>query len=108
MDGLHKVSDNAFFECGIQEHHTATASGAISKEGFAVFFSTCVFPQIFREFYAVITDSRRVGTRTREEAQPKSRKYLQARILGVSWGTLSNFMGRKSVSDEQAPSKQLL
>ena len=40
MDGLHKVSENAFFECGIQEHHTATASGAISKEGFAVFFST--------------------------------------------------------------------
>ena len=40
MDGFHKVSDNAFFECGIQEHHTATASGALSKEGFAVFFST--------------------------------------------------------------------
>ncbi|MDR3569218.1 MAG: transketolase [Syntrophobacteraceae bacterium] len=40
MDGLHKVSDKGFFECGIQEHHTATASGALSKEGFAVFFST--------------------------------------------------------------------
>ncbi len=40
MEGLRKVSDNAFFECGIQEHHTATASGAISREGFAVFFST--------------------------------------------------------------------
>ncbi len=40
MDGFHKVSENAFFECGIQEHHTATASGAMSREGFAVFFST--------------------------------------------------------------------
>ncbi|MDR3557230.1 MAG: transketolase [Syntrophobacteraceae bacterium] len=40
MDGFHKVSDNAFFECGIQEHHTATASGALSKEGFTVFLST--------------------------------------------------------------------
>ncbi len=40
MDGLHKVSENGFFECGIQEHHTATASGALSKEGFAAFFST--------------------------------------------------------------------
>ena len=40
MDGLHKVSENAFFECGIQEHHTATTSGALSREGFAVFFST--------------------------------------------------------------------
>ena len=40
MDGLHKVSENAFFECGIQEHHTATTSGALSREGFCVFFST--------------------------------------------------------------------
>jgi transketolase len=40
MGGFHKVSSNAFFESGIQEHHTATASGAISREGFATFFST--------------------------------------------------------------------
>jgi len=40
MQGLHKVSGNAFFESGIQEHHAATASGAISREGFAAFFST--------------------------------------------------------------------
>ncbi|SPF51688.1 Transketolase domain protein [Syntrophobacter sp. SbD1] len=40
MDGFHKVSENAFFESGIQEHHTATVSGAISREGFAAFFST--------------------------------------------------------------------
>ncbi|MGA2403236.1 MAG: transketolase [Syntrophobacteraceae bacterium] len=40
MEGFHKVSGNAFFESGIQEHHTATASGAISREGFATFFST--------------------------------------------------------------------
>lgn len=40
MGGFHKLSENAFFECGIQEHHAATLSGAISKEGFASFFST--------------------------------------------------------------------
>ena len=40
MEGFHKVSGNAFFESGIQEHHAATASGAISREGFATFFST--------------------------------------------------------------------
>ena len=40
MGGFHKVSGNAFFESGIQEHHAATASGAISREGFATFFST--------------------------------------------------------------------
>ena len=40
MDGFHKVSDTAFFESGIQEHHTATASGAMSREGFVTFFST--------------------------------------------------------------------
>ncbi|MGC9196732.1 MAG: transketolase [Syntrophobacteraceae bacterium] len=40
MDGFHKVSDKGFFECGIQEHHAATVSGAVSKEGFASFFST--------------------------------------------------------------------
>ncbi len=40
MGGFHKFSENAFFEAGIQEHHTATASGAVSREGFATFFST--------------------------------------------------------------------
>lgn len=40
MTGFRKVSPHAFFECGIQEHHTATVSGAISKEGFVAFFST--------------------------------------------------------------------
>ncbi len=40
MDGFHKVSGGAFFESGIQEHHTATASGAASREGFVTFFST--------------------------------------------------------------------
>lgn len=40
MKGFHKVSPDAFFEAGIQEHHTATVSGAVSREGFAVFFST--------------------------------------------------------------------
>jgi transketolase len=40
MEGFHKVSENAFFESGIQEHHTATASGALSREGFVTFFST--------------------------------------------------------------------
>lgn len=33
-------SPSAFFESGIQEHHTATVAGALSKEGFLVFFST--------------------------------------------------------------------
>ncbi len=40
MGGFHKVSGSAYFEAGIEEHHTATASGAISREGFATFFST--------------------------------------------------------------------
>ncbi len=40
MGGFHKVSGSAYFESGIEEHHTATASGAISREGFATFFST--------------------------------------------------------------------
>ena len=40
MDGFHKVSENAFFEVGIQEHHAASLSGAVSKEGFVPFFST--------------------------------------------------------------------
>lgn len=40
MTAFRKASPEAFFECGIQEHHAATVSGAISKEGFAAFFST--------------------------------------------------------------------
>jgi len=40
MDGFHAVSEKAYFECGIQEHHAATLAGAASKEGFASFFST--------------------------------------------------------------------
>ncbi|MCE5332952.1 MAG: transketolase [Desulfobacteraceae bacterium] len=40
MNAFHKLSENAFFESGIQEHHSATASGAMSREGFATFFST--------------------------------------------------------------------
>lgn len=40
MGGFHKCSPNAYFESGIQEHHTATMAGAVSKEGFVTFFST--------------------------------------------------------------------
>ncbi len=40
MQGFHEVSPKAFFEAGIQEHHAAVFSGALSREGFAVFFST--------------------------------------------------------------------
>ncbi len=40
MGGFKKVSPQAFFESGIQEHHTASVAGALSKEGFLVFFST--------------------------------------------------------------------
>lgn len=40
MDGFHKISDGAFFESGIQEHHAATLAGAVSREGFVSFFST--------------------------------------------------------------------
>ncbi|PMP66635.1 MAG: transketolase, partial [Thermodesulfobacterium geofontis] len=40
MSGFKKFSPHAFFESGIQEHHTASVSGALSKEGFLVFFST--------------------------------------------------------------------
>ncbi len=40
MTGLKKHSPHAFFESGIQEHHTASVAGALSKEGFLVFFST--------------------------------------------------------------------
>lgn len=46
LEGSVKLTDfkkkfpQAFFESGIQEHHTASVSGALSKEGFLVFFST--------------------------------------------------------------------
>lgn len=40
MEGFRKTSPEAFFESGIQEHHTATLSGAVSREGFVSFFST--------------------------------------------------------------------
>ncbi len=40
MTGFEKHSPHAFFESGIQEHHTASVAGALSKEGFLVFFST--------------------------------------------------------------------
>jgi predicted nucleic acid-binding protein len=44
--------------------------------------SLCVFPQIFSEFFAVITDSRRVSNpRTREEAATEIEKYLKAAYL---------------------------
>jgi transketolase len=40
MNGFHRVSPAAFFEAGIQEHHTATCAGAVGKEGLVAFFST--------------------------------------------------------------------
>ncbi len=40
MTDFKKHSPQAFFESGIQEHHTASVAGALSKEGFLVFFST--------------------------------------------------------------------
>jgi transketolase len=40
MQGFHRLSEKAFFEAGIQEHHCATTAGAVSKENYAVFFST--------------------------------------------------------------------
>jgi uncharacterized protein len=41
--------------------------------------SLCIFPQIFSEFFAVITDSRRVNyPRTQEEAATEIEKYLKA------------------------------
>jgi transketolase len=33
------ITPGKFFQCGIMEHHTATMSGAMSKEGFQVFFA---------------------------------------------------------------------
>ncbi|QJA06726.1 transketolase [Thermosulfurimonas marina] len=40
MTAFRKHSPAAFHESGIQEHHTAAVSGALSREGFLVFFST--------------------------------------------------------------------
>lgn len=40
MTDFKKYSPHAFFESGIQEHHTASVAGALSKEGFLTFFST--------------------------------------------------------------------
>ncbi len=40
MTAFKKHAPLAFHESGIEEHHTATVSGALSKEGFLVFFST--------------------------------------------------------------------
>lgn len=40
MSGFRAISPNAFFEAGIQEHHAAACAGALSCEGFSVFFST--------------------------------------------------------------------
>jgi transketolase len=40
MGAFHRLNEKAFFECGIQEHHAATAAGAASREGLVTFFST--------------------------------------------------------------------
>ncbi len=40
MTAFHKESPEGFHEAGIQEHHAASLAGALSKEGFLVFFST--------------------------------------------------------------------
>ncbi len=40
MTDFKKVSPQAFFESGIQEHSTASIAGSLSKEGFLTFFST--------------------------------------------------------------------
>lgn len=40
MNGFHRASPQAFFEAGIQEHHTATCSGAASSQDMVAFFST--------------------------------------------------------------------
>ncbi len=40
MGDFKKVDPKAFFECGIQEHHSAVMAGSLSKEGCQVFFST--------------------------------------------------------------------
>lgn len=40
MTSFAKKCTDAFIECGIQEHHTATLAGRLSLEDFVVFFST--------------------------------------------------------------------
>lgn len=40
MGGFHKHSPEGYFELGIQEHHAAAVSGAMSCENMATFFST--------------------------------------------------------------------
>lgn len=40
MGGFHKHSPEAYFEAGIQEHHAAGMSGALSRENLVTFFST--------------------------------------------------------------------
>ncbi len=40
MTAFRRHCSLAFHESGIEEHHTATVAGALSKEGFLVFFST--------------------------------------------------------------------
>ena len=40
MGGFHKHSPDGYFEAGIQEHHAAGMSGALSRAGLVTFFST--------------------------------------------------------------------
>jgi transketolase len=40
MGGFHKYSPDGYFELGIQEHHAAAVSGAMSCENLVTFFST--------------------------------------------------------------------
>ncbi len=40
MQGFHQVSPSAFFEVGIQEHHGAVCSAAMTRDGIVAFFST--------------------------------------------------------------------
>jgi len=40
LNAFHAAAPAGFIEGGIQEHNSATASGRLSKEGFATFFST--------------------------------------------------------------------
>ncbi|MFH1147138.1 MAG: hypothetical protein V1736_05455 [Pseudomonadota bacterium] len=44
--------------------------------------SLCIFPQILSEFYAIITDSKRISNpRNQEEAVAEIEKYLKAKHL---------------------------
>jgi len=40
LEKFHAASPGAYFESGIQEHHTAAMTSAVSREGFVPFFST--------------------------------------------------------------------